>query len=153
MTAAQQSIADLLQSLGYTPTRQNVRDEIYAWKDRKTGRIIAKTGMRSGTPFRAIKFFGVTDPPARLQAALFSEIEARNGQYCRPVRDLMRKAFCGSCTSCTGGGLGYFCVRRDGTEVVRCGAYPITIPDFSDADVPELIAVLRTQHAYFSSLN
>lgn len=149
MTAAQRAIADFLESLGYAPARQRVKDEMWAWKDRTSGRVIAKMGTRKGEPYTAVKFFGVADPPARFREALFAEVEARNGQYCAPVRYPDRRAFCGRCPACTGGGLGYFCVRADGTEVVRCGAYPIPIPGFAEADVAEAVEVLREQHAYF----
>ncbi len=152
MTAAQREIADLLEELGYAPVRQRVHGELWAWKDRANGRVIAKMGTRKGEASVAVKFFGVKNPPARFRTALLREIEARNGQYCKPVRHPERKAYCGSCPACTGGGLGYFCVRADGTEVVRCGAYPIPIPNFSEADVRETIEVLRAQHAYFLTL-
>lgn len=152
MTAAQREIADFLEALGYAPARQRVRDEMAAWKDRASGRVIAKMGTRKGEAYVAVKFFGVKNPPARFRAALLREVEARNGQYCGPVRHPERRAYCGSCASCTGGGLGYFCVRADGAEVVRCGAYPVPIPDFSEADVRETIEVLRAQHAYFLTL-
>ncbi len=152
MTPAQRAVADFLESLGYAPVRQKVRDEMFAWKHRGSGRVIAKMGARGGIPYVAVKFFGVPDPPARYRDALLREIEARKGQYAGPVRHPDRKAYCGFCPACTGGGLGYFCVRSDGTEILRCGAYPVPIPDFSDADVPEAIDVLRAQHAYFQTL-
>ena len=152
MTDAQLAIADFLSELGYAPVRQKVKDEIYAWKDRRSGRVIAKMGTRGGAPYVGIKFFGVPEPPTRYRDALLAEIEARNGQYCGPIRHPERKAYCGNCATCTGGGLGYFCVRTDGTEVVRCGAYPIPIADFTEADVREATEVLREQHTYFLTL-
>jgi hypothetical protein len=152
VTAAQWEVARFLEALGYAPARQKVQDEMYAWKDKKSGRVIAKMGMRKNAPYVAFKFFGVPDPPARYRDALLREIEARAGQYAGPVRHPARKAYCGYCPSCTGGGLGYFCVLPNGSEVLRCGAYPISIPDFAEADVREAIEVLRAQHAYFLTL-
>ena len=152
MTPGQRAIVDFLEGLGYAPARLKVKDEMWAWKDKKGGRVIAKMGTRGNEPYVAVKFFGVADPPARCRDALLAEVEARNGQYCAPVAYPDRKAFCGRCPACTGGGLGYFCTRADGTEAVRCGAYPIPIPGFSEADVPQIIEVLEAQHAYFLTL-
>ena len=60
---------------------------------------------------------------------------------------------CGHCGDiCSGGGLGYYIKTPDGRELSRCGAYPIVIPDVTDADIPDMKRVILEQHEYFMSI-
>lgn len=150
---AYRALARHMEGLGYRPRKQGVKEFTLSYAHAGSGRVLAKLGVRKGAPYCAVKFFGMKDAPGRLRDALLDEIEARKGQYTGPIRNVSDKARCDFCPACTGGGLGYFCVCRDGTEVLRCGAYPIPIPYFGEGDLNELRAALTAQHEYFEALD
>lgn len=145
------ALARYLEELGYHPKRQGAIGFTLSYAH-KNGKVLAKMGVKNGNVFCAVKFFGVKDAPQKYQDALRHEIESRGRQYCAPVRNADHKARCDRCPACTGGGLGYFCILADGTEMLRCGAYPIPIPAVTRDDLDGLKALLRAQHEYFMSL-
>ena len=145
-------IANYLAELGYMPQRQKVADFVLSFKHQENGKVIAKIGVRKQKGFISIKFFGCKDAPERYKDALREEIDARRQQYCGPLRDQNQKNRCGFCPACTGGGVGYYYRYPDGKELLRCGAYPIEIPDFGEGDVAGMKQILSEQHRYFLSI-
>lgn len=148
-------VAGFLLELGYVPQKQKVQGNVLAFKLNKTNKIIAKIGIRNGSNQRAffsIKFFACKIVPQKYINSLQHEIDSRNGQYCGPIRSSNEKNRCGFCGTCTGGGLGYYFAYPDGKEVLRCGAYPITINDLTPNDIDEMKSLLLEQHRYFLSL-
>lgn len=119
-----QKIAYYLMELGYVPQKQKVQANVLSFTLAKTNRMIAKIGIGNGDNQRAffkIKFFSCKTVPQKYIDALRGEIDSHNGQYCGPIRNSNEKNRCGSCNTCTGGGLGYYFVYPDGKEVLRCG--------------------------------
>lgn len=146
-------LIDDMAALGYLPEKQKAQNYTLSFKHRPDNRVIAK--IRCGKDHRAsvaIKFFGCTNVPEKLRDALGREIISRNGQYTGPLRDLIYKNKCGFCKQCTGGGVGYYYRFPDGREVLRCGAYPIEIPDLAYDDIGMMKEVLAEQHRYFQSI-
>jgi hypothetical protein len=151
-----QQIIDCLVELGYVPRKQKVQGYVLSFKHNQNNKTIAKIGVRDGNnpkAFIAIKFFACKSAPEKYHDALRREIESHNGQYCGPLRSNTEKSKCGYCSSCTGGGLGYYYMYPDGNEVLRCGAYPITIPDLTPNDIDTLKEIVLEQHNYFLSLD
>ena len=150
-----QQVADFLMELGYVPQKQKVQGNVLSFKLNKTNKVIAKIGIRNGTNQRAffsVKFFACKSVPKKYIDALQYEIDSHNGQYSRPIRSINEKNRCGYCGTCTGGGLGYYFVYPNGKEVLRCGAYPIIIPDLTPNDIDEMKSLLLEQHKYFLRL-
>ncbi len=101
----------------------------------------------------SIKFYGVKIVPPRYIDALRQALDASNGQYGTSSCSAIEKNRCNRCGAvCTGGGLGYYYQYPDGTEVLRCGAYPIAIPVMTREDVEEMKKVIMEQHEYFLSI-
>lgn len=150
-------VAELLIKLGYLPERRKVQGFSLAFKHETNKKVMARFDMRQvkkQTPFpiMSIKFFGVKDVPARYTEALVRELEG--GMHWSKPHSETNKSECPRCKyKCTGGNLGYYHQYPDGTEVVRCGAYPIPIPDLTPADVEEMKDVILKQHEYFLSLS
>ncbi len=148
-------IIDFLAGLGYFAQKQKVQGYVLSFKHHRTKHVIAKMGIPGGKNQRAfirVKFFAVKNAPEKLSDALRREIASHNGQYCRPLRDAVQKNKCGFCGACTGGGLGYYYQYPDGREVVRCGAYPIAIPDIAPGDTEALKRAFLEQHQYHMSI-
>lgn len=147
-------LADFLSEQGYIPQRQKVKGYVLSFKHHENRKVIAKLGITGSqdSPYFKMKFFACRDVRQKYTEALRREIESHNGQYCGPIRHPQEKNRCGSCKECTGGGLGYYYAYPDGREVLRCGAYPILIPDITPADMPEIKAMLMQQHNYFLSI-
>jgi hypothetical protein len=148
-------IIDYLVELGYVPQKQKVQGYVLSFKHDQTNKMIAKIGIRGGKhkgAFVAIKFFACQNVPEKYHDALRREIESRNGQYCRPLRGGSEKNKCGYCRSCTGGGLGYYHMYPDGREILRCGAYPVVIPDLAPEDIGAMKKLIGEQHRYFLSI-
>ena len=148
-------ITDFLIQLGYVPQKQRVKDYVLSFKHKQNGRVIAKIGIRGEEQKVAvsIKFFGCKTVPQKYIDALKTEIESRNGQYCGPLRDDIVKNRCGFCKQCTGGGIAYYYAYPDGRELLRCGAYPIHIPDLTLNDIDGMKKVLMEQHEYFLTIS
>ena len=147
-------IIDHLLALGYVPVKQKVRRYVLSFRHQQTNKVIAKIGVR-GDGAKAVislKFFACSSAPDKFGQALRREVESHDGQYCVPVRSATEKNRCGRCDSCTGGGLGYYHLFPDGREVVRCGAYPIAVPDLAPGDVEEVKRLIDEQHHYLQSL-
>ena len=153
-----EKIALYLCELGYIPQKQKVRDFVLSFKHNTNGKVIAKMGIRKQNGFVSIRFFACKNVPGKYMDALRKDIGERKGQYSAPLQPVnpldMITNKCGYCGSiCSGGGLGYCYKHSDGTEVPRCGAYPVIIPDVNEDDVDEMKQVIREQHDYFISIS
>jgi len=147
-------IMDFLTQLGYVPEKQRVKGYVLSFRHIQNGRVIAKIGTRGSKQKATIslKFFGCKTVPLKYSDALRAEIESHNGQYCGPLRDNVIKNRCGFCKQCTGGGVAYYYAYPDGREILRCGAYPILIPDLTLNDIDDMKKVLMEQHEYFLTI-
>lgn len=149
-------IIDYLVELGYVPQKQKVRGYVLSFRHGQSNKVIAKAGVSGGKdkrPFVSIKFFDCKSVPVKYCEALRHEIESHGGRYCGPLRSNIRKNACGRCPPCTGDGLGYYYVHPDGREVLRCGAYPIVIPDLTPHDIDHMKQLILEQHSYFLSMS
>lgn len=149
-------VADYLIRLGYLPEKRRVQGFSLAFKHETSKKLIARFDMRQikrQTPFPllSVKFFGVREVPAKYTQALVRELAS--GMYQGSPLSKTNKNEClrHEC-ACTGGRLGYYHQYPDGTEVLRCGAYPIPIYDLTPADVEEMKNVIGLQHEYFQSI-
>ena len=149
-------IARHLYELGYAIQRQKVKDFVISFKHSENGKVIAKMGFRNKKGFFSLRFFACASVPEKYINALCADIISQNEQYSgvknlNPVNMITNK--CGYCEDiCSGGGLGYYCKLPDGRTVTRCGAYPVVIPEFGEADISEMMEVIREQHDYFLSI-
>jgi len=150
-----QAITGYLVELGYIPRKQKVSDFILSFKHNANGKVIAKIGIRKQA-FISIRFFACKSVSQKYMDALHHELVSRNGQYSSPLNVnpinmiTNRCNYCGDI--CSGGGLGYYYKFADGQKVARCGAYPIIIPDITEADIDEMKKVILEQHDYFLSI-
>jgi len=156
-------ITDYLLELGYIPQKLKVQGYMLSFKNNKSKKVIAKIGIRNGKTQRvyfSMRFFACKSFSKKFHDAIQHEIESHNGQYCTQkssdilgkTESLYEKNKCGRCDLCTGGGLGYYYVYPDGREVVRCGAYPIIIPNLAVTDIDEVKRLLLEQHNYFLTI-
>ena len=156
-------IINYLLELGYTPKKNKVQGYSLSFKHKKLNKTIARMGIHGGKipkTFFGIRFFACKSYSQKFYNAIEYEIVSRNGQYCTEKSSdvfldkdsLAGKNRCGCCASCTGGGLGYYYKYPGGKEVVRCGAYPIVLPNFDANDIDEVKSLLLEQHYYFLSI-
>jgi hypothetical protein len=145
-------IASYLAELGYAPQKQKTQNFTLSFKHNENNKVIAKMGANKKGGFIRLKFFACKIIPPKYIAALRSEIDSHNEQYCSPIRSQTEKNRCGFCDSCTGGQIAYYYKYQDGREILRCGAYPIEIPDVDSSDIDEMKNLILEQHAYFLSI-
>lgn len=151
-------VVSYLIELGYVPEKRSVRDFSLAFKHKISKRVMARmdfrrNGLKEPSPILSLKFFGAKTIPPKYTDALGQDLAARRGQYSGPLRSETEKNKCGYCQDkCTGGGRGYYYQYPDGREVLRCGAYPIPIPNLTRDDVEEMKQVILEQHEYFLTI-
>jgi len=146
-------LANYLVDLGYTPHKNKTHDFTIDFRNARTPKTLLKMeekeqkhdGYRCGQrgiPGLRLKFYASTAYSAIFQKGIQKVIEEFDGRY----------TGCYGCGDCGAQLQGYTYRYPDGTTVFRCGRELISIFNFSDQDLPEIKALLKTQADYFAKV-
>ena len=134
-------LIECLEALGYYPRKEGPN---LSFKHDAHSKQMAKMGMRTGKevyPFFALRFSA-----CRGYSKRFADIvEAAIRRFPKKV------AMCaeGSCSYCAGAPHEHVYMHSFPEGVRRhCGAYALEITELSEADLPEIQALIRAEHAY-----
>ncbi len=139
-----QSLADMLQELGYQPKKEKSN---ISFKHDRHNKQMAKMGVRTtkakGTsPFFSLRFSACRGYSQRFADIIFAYTE----QY--PAREA--RCVNGACNYCQGEAEThvYTCTAPDGQTRMHCGAFAIEIPAIAAEDLAELKKLIGEEHAY-----
>ena len=159
--------AGILDDLGYVPHKLPTQGYILSYRHAKAKVAIAKLGIRRQRQgkarerlFVAVRFPNCQTYQPRFLQAMLQDIADSNEQYCEAntggiiPEDSTPKNRCRleSCTVCTCGRMCYYHQYPDGRELLRCGAYHVTLLDPTLGDMTQVEAQLSEQHAAFERL-
>ena len=150
-------IIDYIYELGYISQKQKVKDFVLSFKHNINGKMISKMGIRRQKGFLSIKFFACKNVPEKYIKALGENSDDVYTRLPPPERDrllpneIMLKCTL-SCSICTGGKMRYYYQYPNGSEIFRCGAYPVLLPNVTENDIDDVKRLILEQHNYFLSI-
>lgn len=127
-------------TLGYKAQRDKSKSIGYTFTHSKVKKRILRFSSNRGKPIIRIKFFASPNYSNFFQEAIRMTIEEYDYKY----------TGCYGCGNCQGTE-GYKYKYPDGREYYRCGTELIEITDIKNVPLPELLDLLKKQHAFYIS--
>lgn len=134
-------IADYVIHLGYKPRKAKTQAINYVFTNNKTKRHLLKFSIEEGIPHLKMKFYATKKYSLIFHEGVRAVVEEFNYKY----------TGCYKCGKCKDTLDGYEYTYPDGRRFFRCGSELISLPRFTQSDIPEILELIEKQHIYYVS--